>query len=306
MEKLEFQVDHIYRLMEYKDKIKLHIIATNRNEKKQIEAKLESCENVGMQVAGIFTPSQIVQEAGYPLIDAFTGEKASDEDIAVGFTIVEGNTRFRAWKMALEKKGEKNDYNVFDYIFTVRYYPSAEDFQNTYRRINIDNVPTKTKDFTQDLLATSQNKILSSYNSKIGYGLVAKAAGIATVNQEILKDDLVKCFQGRTPKILSDEGVLVFTDPVYEATLRAFSSEKRIKPILKGTAVWKFNAAKLTSVSIDQRDFVMKLLLQMYDNLSARTFSLIMDAKSDGNRTKEQVVFDILEKAYQQVAPNNP
>ena len=112
MNEVQFQVDHIYRLMEYKDKIKLHIIATNRNEKKQIEAKLESCENVGMQVAGIFTPSQIVQKAGYKLIDAFTGDKALDDDVAVGYTIVEGNTRFRAWKMALEKKVKNPDYSA--------------------------------------------------------------------------------------------------------------------------------------------------------------------------------------------------
>ena len=298
MQETNFEVDHIYRLMEYKDIIKLHIIATNRHEKKQIEAKLESCETVGMQVAGIFTPSQIVQKAGYTLKDAFTGENVTDEDISVGWTIVEGNTRFHAWLLALNKKEKNPDYKVFDYIFTVREYPSGEDFQKTYRRINIDNVPTKTKDFTQDLLATSQNKILASYNSKIKFGLVAKAAGIATVTQEILKDDLVKCFQGRIPKILSDESVLTFTDPVYDATLRAFSSEKHIKPILKGTAVWKFNASMLSRAKDEEREFIMMALVQMYENLSARTFSRIMDAKTDGNKTKEQVVYDILAESF--------
>ena len=36
MNNINFEVDHIYRLMEYKDIIKLQIIATNRHEKKQI------------------------------------------------------------------------------------------------------------------------------------------------------------------------------------------------------------------------------------------------------------------------------
>ena len=299
MNNINFEVDHIYRLMEYKDIIKLQIIATNRHEKKQIEAKLASCEGVGMQIPGVFTPSPIVQKTGYTLLDAFTGRIATDEDIAVGLTIVEGNTRFHAWLMALEKKEKNPEYKVFDYIFTVREYPSGEDFQNTYRRINIDNVPTKTKDFTQDLLATSKNKILASYNSKMKFGLVAKAAGIATVNQEILKDDLVKCFQGKTPKILTDEDILVFTNPVYDANLKAFSSEKNIKPILKGTAVWKFNAAMLSKAKDDERELTMMLLVQMYENMSARTYSSIIDAKSEGNRTKEQVVFDILTEVFE-------
>ena len=39
-------------------------------------------------------------------------------------------------------------------------------------------------------------------------------------------------------------------------------------------------------------------LVQMYENLSARTFSRIMDAKTDGNKTKEQVVYDILAESF--------
>ena len=302
MTKINFEVDQIYHLSEYKDSIKLLVIASNRHEKKQVENKLGSCEDVGMQVPGIFTSSQTVRDAGYTLLDAFTGEKATDEEIAEGWTIVEGNTRFHAWVQALDKASKDSSYKVFDYIFIVKEYTSAEEFQKAYRKMNIDNVPTKVKDFTQDMLATSNNKVLMSYNDKIKSGLVAKAAGFATANQEIVKDDLIKSFQGKAPKVLSDESVLNYTTPVYEATLRAFASEKRIKPVLKGTAVWKFNASMMNKAIAEDREVVKQNLIDMYDNLTSRTYSRIIDAKGQGNKTKEQVIYDILKDAYDKLA----
>jgi len=301
MHNLNFVVDKIYHMAEFKDSIKLQVIASNRHEKKQVDKKLESCEDVGMQVPGILTPSQTVREAGYTLLDAITGEKATDEEIAEGLTIVEGNTRFHAWIKALDKASKDSSYKVFDYIFIVKEYTSPEEFQKAYRKMNIDNVPTKVKDFTQDMLATSNNKVLMSYNDKIKFGLVAKAAGFATANQEIMKDDLIKSFQGKAPKILSDESVLDYTTPVFEATLRAFASEKRIKPVLKGTAVWKFNASMMNKAIAEDREAVKQKLIDMYDNLTARTYSRIIEAKGQGNKTKEQVIHAILKDAYDKV-----
>ena len=301
MQNLNFVVDKIYQMAQFKDSIKLQVIASNRHEKKQVEKKLKSCEEVGMQVPGILTPSQTVRDAGYTLLDAFTGEKATDEEIVEGLTIVEGNTRFHGWVQALDKASKDSSYTVFDYIFIVKEYTSAEEFQNAYRKMNMDNVPTKTKDFTRDMLATSNNKVLMSYNDKIKDGLVAKAAGFATANQEIMKDDLEKCFNGKTPKVLSDDSVLNYTTPVYEATLRALASEKRIKPVLKGTAVWKFNASMLNKAKEEDREVVKQNLIDMYDNLTSRTYSRIIVAKSQGNKTKEQVIHAILKDAYDKV-----
>ena len=294
----------IYHLSEHKDSIKLQVIASNRKEKKQIENKLKSCEDVGMQVPAIFTNSQTVRDAGYCLLDAFTGETATDEEIASGYTIVEGNTRFHAWELASKKVTENQDYVVFDYIFVVREYASADVFQKAYRKMNIDNVPTKTKEFTQDVLATSNNEVLKSYNEKIQSGLVAKAAGFATVYQEILKSDIEKFFDGKPPKVLGDNSLLDYTSRVYEAVLRAFNSEKGIKAILKGTAIWKFNADIFNKAKYEDRETVTKKLIGMYDSLSSRTYSQIIDAKKQGNKTREQVIYGILKDAYDKFAQN--
>lgn len=54
----------------------------------------------------------------------------------------------------------------------------------------------------------------------------------------------------------------------------------------------------LSRAKDEEREFIMMALVQMYENLSARTFSRIMDAKTDGNKTKEQVVYDILAESF--------
>jgi hypothetical protein len=55
----------------------------------------------------------------------------------------------------------------------------------------------------------------------------------------------------------------------------------------------------LSKAKEDERELTMMLLVQMYENMSARTYSSIIDAKSEGNRTKEQVVFDILTEVFE-------
>ena len=54
----------------------------------------------------------------------------------------------------------------------------------------------------------------------------------------------------------------------------------------------------LSRAKDEEREFIMMALVQMYENLSARTFSRIMDAKTDDNKTKEQVVYDILAESF--------
>jgi hypothetical protein len=88
---------------------------------------------------------------------------------------------------------------------------------------------------------------------------------------------------------------------VYEATLRAFASEKRIKPVLKGTAVWKFNASMMNKAKEEDREVVKQNLIDMYDNLTSRTYPRIIEAKGQGNKTKEQVIHAILKDAYDKV-----
>lgn len=73
----------------------------------------------------------------------------------------------------------------------------------------------------------------------------------------------------------------------------AFSSEEKVKPIVKGTSVWNFNAKKF-SASKDKKAESEKLV-RLYSGLNSRECSQLMDAKAKDGKTKEQVIHEILE-----------
>jgi hypothetical protein len=142
------------------------------------------------------------------------------------------------------------------------------------------------------------NPVLKSYFSKINSGLTAKAAAYATVCIEITQQDLVESYRDNPPDFLADDVILSITEPVYKATIKAFSSKKELRKWLAGISVWKFNASILSKYSIDQRESESKKLVDMYSKLDALTFSRIMDARSDDSHHKEEIVYQILQAAY--------
>jgi hypothetical protein len=149
------------------------------------------------------------------------------------------------------------------------------------------------------------NPVLKSYFSKIDTGLTAKASAYATVCKEITQRDLVESYRENPPDFLADDSILSITEPVYKATIKAFSSKKELRKWLAGISVWKFNASILNKVSSDQRENESKKLVEMYSNLDALTFSRIMDARSDEKRSKVDIVYGILQVAFDKMK-NSP
>lgn len=298
MKKIELKEGVVYHMNEIGiENLKLNNITSNRKDKKQIENKLKSCESTGMQVPAVITDSSIVMEAGYPQANFLTGDEIkTPEDASCSYTIVEGNNRFRGFLIALEKAKKTPSYHPFDYNFIYKKYENAEIFRQAYRNINMYNVPTKTKEFANDVLATTQLPVLVEYKKKIADGLTAKAAGYATIGKEIVKRDMENIFNGKTPAEISNTDILEKTGPVYNAVMLAFSSEEKVKPIVKGTSVWNFNAKKF-SASKDKKAESEKLV-RLYSGLNSRECSQLMDAKAKDGKTKEQVIHEILEKRY--------
>ena len=163
-------------------------------------------------------------------------------------------------------------------------------------REEADALRTKTKEFANDVLATTDLPVLLSYKEKIAKGLAAKAAGYATVGREIVKRDMESIFNGKIPSEISNTGILAMTDPIYSAVMQAFSSEKKAKSIVKGTNLWSYNAKKLSASSDKKAE--SKKLVKLYSILGSRECSELMDVKAESGRTKEQIIHEILEKRY--------
>lgn len=290
-----FTEDKVFSLSDYIENIVIEVIEPNRKVESQIAEKLKSCEAFGMLVPGILVDSSIAKEAGYPckvVLGTPDGRKPH-------FSIMEGNTRFHAFLRALEKAKNDSNYQAFKYRFTYEKFDDPKLFRDTYRAINMTNEPTRTKDFVRDLLATGENKILSSYQDKLKRKITAKAAGLATVNREIMKRDVNAIFKDSAPDYLTDESILEFTTPVYEAVLRAFGCVVIMISILRGTIIWRFNAEKFNAA--DDKKMVSDQLVTFYDSLNSATMSRILSAKKTLKKTKEQVIVDILEKEYKKL-----
>ncbi|WP_300229557.1 hypothetical protein [uncultured Bacteroides sp.] len=295
-----FTEDKVFSLSDYIENIVLEVIGANRKVESQIAEKLKSCEAYGMLVPGIFVDSSIARKAGYECEVVF----GTPDGRKPHFCIMEGNTRFHAFLKALEKAKNDSNYKAFKYRFTYEKFDDPKRFRDTYRAINMSNEPTRTKDFVRDLLATGENKILSSYQNKLKRKITAKAAGFATANREIMKRDVNAIFKDSAPDYITDESILEFTTPVYEAVLKAFGcdEENKMIPILKGTIIWKFNSEKFKAA--DDKKIVSDRLVKLYNGLSSATTANILNAKKKAKKTKEQVIVDILEKEYKKLNEN--
>ena len=162
---------------------KVLVIKSNRRDSRQIKAKQRSCRKHGMLVSALFADATAAFDAGYVLVNPITGEVVKNREETFGkLVIMEGNTRFWAWlaeveRIKEEKRKSKGKDDVkkekpFEYTFAYRHITDPKVFKDQYRHINIDNVPTKTKDFARDFLATErENKFVTSYANKIDSGL---------------------------------------------------------------------------------------------------------------------------------------
>ncbi len=270
------------------------VIKSNRKELKQIEAKKQSCQKVGMTTNALVVPASIAKKAGYILVNPITRQEATDEEIPSKLTIMEGNTRAHACYSASKEK------KPFDYIFTLSCYSSPEQFRNAYRQTNLCNERTKVKDYTNDVLTTeTENPILKSYRDKCHKGLAPKAAAFATLGKEITKNDITSIFNGKMPSSLGESSILQFSERIYDVVFKTFSPTK-ITPIVKGTVFWKWTASKLNNAKNDQeREDVTTQIEKVFKEMNASVSNQIRDAKGSGGKTKEQHIHALLENEYQ-------
>jgi hypothetical protein len=250
------------------------VIASNRKEERQIKAKQKSCREYGMIIPGLFTDATVAYDAGYELINPLTGETVKSREETYGKTVIaEGNTRFWALLAEMERiedlkrKGKDGDEKPFEYTFTYRHITDPKVFKNLYRHINIDNVPTRTKDLARDFLATErENKFVTSYANKIDRGLSPKGAGFATSFKDVKKADIEALLAGKDPAVFSssNKNDLEISDMIYNGVLEGFAIEKGApvkNKVLKGSFIWRWIANKMNETNEgDRLDLAVKVI----------------------------------------------
>ena len=294
---------------------KVLVIKSNRRVSRQIKAKQKSCRKHGMLVSALFADATAAFDAGYVLFNPITGEEVKNREETFGMLVImEGNLRFWAWLEEIKRikeekrkskgKGESKTEKPFEYTFTYRHITDPQVFKDQYRHINIDNVPTKTKDFARDFLDTEKaNKIIAAYAGKIDRGLTPKAAGIATKGKEVKKADVQSLLAGKVPSVFNDgdtEDIELY-QMVFDGVCEGFGIEKDApikNKVLKGTFIWNWTAKKIHEADEDSRIDVADRVINMFTGMSAQDSERINNAEKTESQTREQVIHGILDEMY--------
>lgn len=294
MKKQELRVDQIYRLKKGLDGLKICILKSNRNNPSKNKKMLEGLLQTEMQQPGIFADAKLAMDAGYTLLDVENGHVITPEEVNDYLVIVDGNTRFHALQLAAKQD------NHFDYIFQFKDYGSHEAFRQAYQQMNVYNTPTSAADFARDIEATSASPVLAGYQSRINDGLFPKAAGYSLIGREITKKDMTEVQKGNTPSLFDDDTNRGVFERVY---VGIESLRKGYPAMFKGTEIWSWNASKINGAT--DKDEMASQLIKMFTEMPAPTFLSLLNAKKDGNRTKETVVKDILDEAFSKIENND-
>lgn len=290
MNKQELEVDKIYRLKKGLEGLKICVLKSNRNNPVKNKKMLEGLLQIEMQQPGIFADAKLALDAGYTLLDVSDGHVITPEEVVDYLVIVDGNTRFHALQLAA--KQDKH----FDYIFQFKDYGNHEAFRQAYQQMNVYNTPTSAADFARDIEATSASPVLAGYRSRINDGLFPKAAGYSLIGREITKKDMTEVHRGNTPSLFGDDTNRGLFERVYAGIE---SLRKGYPAMFKGTEIWTWNASKINGAT--DKDEMVDQLIRMFMKMPAPTFLSLLNAKKDGNRTKDIVVKDILDAAFSNI-----
>ena len=305
----------IFTLKKSTVKKKVLIINSNRKDPKQIKAKQKSCRKHGMLVSALFADATAAFDVGYVLVNPITGEEVKNREETFGMLVImEGNTRFWAWLEEIKRikeekrkskgKGDAKKEKPFEYTFAYRHITDPKVFKDQYRHINIDNVPTKTKDFARDFLDTEKaNKIIAAYAGKIDRGLTPKAAGFATKGKEVKKADVQSLLAGKVPSVFNDgdtEDIELY-QMIFEGVCEGFGIEKDApikNKVLKGTFIWNWTAKKMNVTDAGDRFDLAVKVISIFTSMSAQDSERINNAEKTETQTREQVIHGILDEMY--------
>lgn len=294
---------------------KVLVFKSNRKDSRQIKAKQKSCHKHGMLVSALFANATAAYDAGYVLVNPITGEKVKNREETFGMLVImEGNTRFWAWLEEIKRikeekrkskgKGDAPKEKPFEYTFAYRHITDPKVFKEEYRHINMDNVPTKTKDFARDFLDTEKaNKIIAAYAGKIDRGLSPKAAGIATKGKEVKKADVQSLLAGKVPSVFNDghtEDIELY-QMIFEGVCEGFGIEKDApikNKVLKGTFIWNWTAKKMNVTDAGDRFDLAVKVISIFTSMSAQDSERINNAEKTETQTREQVIHGILDEMY--------
>ena len=240
-----------------------------------------------MQSHALFTDARAAFEAGYKLEDAFTDKEITEENVDLYVVILEGNTRFWAFKSEMSPYPYSTS-GPFEYTFMYKEIESGEQFMKLYRQINMTNYPLTVKDYGKDLAATEGgNKVLIEYTKLTSdLGMNSRAASFFLASSEITKHDVVKAYKGKMPDVFKDETILKQFESISGAYKHRFVKNEKMFPIAKGVGIPSWLASKVNEAA--DKEIVVSRLCEMLNKMSADEKDKSTSAKKTDSKKLEE------------------
>lgn len=297
---IDFEPDKIYRLKSYPNEWRIFYLQENRKVSSQIDAKLESCEKVGIQTPISFVyPAAQAKDLGFHVLDAANGcEVADAEALTKGLLIKDGNTRFWGWIKSLDKANSDKNYKAFTLPFTVELITSKEEFMNAYTEINKVQKPTTTSDYSAWYMSTSDNEVVKAYRDLTKWGLCPKAAGYAVVGEEIVKTQILNALKGKA-SVFDKEERLEWFLPIVKQLKETLSAGDKPPVLMKQTTLWKFIGTKVLKAESGATESAK--IVKLFDEIRSKDLTKLIEACKLKGASKDVTIEGILNSIYKGV-----
>lgn len=267
------------------------MIQENRDGKSRAKHWLEVFSKVSMVNSGLFVLASTVKKAKLtPVkwdVNANDWIEIPENELDSTFVPFDGNGRLAAWWKDYEAAKEDITYTPFDFHFEVREYNDPEKFRREYASINFDSQRTTNTQIGKILAPDVKDPRYPLYQDLLAKKYVDKAAQFRVWGRELMPSGFKELYEGKT---IDCHPVLV--DKIaecYKTYEKVFSGEKTLLQV----PLARFTVNHLTNLSDDDKKIEVERIKKGFTKMTQFQHQQIKDAKKDGTRSKEDVLFEL-------------
>jgi len=283
-------------------------VKMNRKPKsKSINELAETIYKIGAQVMCIVVPARIATKEGYE-VEYFDGKPIPEDKLDKVIIILDGQTRYFAYKQLREEYPDKDIPGLYAY-FPLNWVELSELLQ----AINLKVFTWSNSDYMTGTLANKNiteevRKVLEKIQSleAKGYNYTAACEWMTLTKGIVRKNPLVKAMDSDNPKINFEFAEFAF--PIYDAALSKFSAVNEDALKTKTFPEFIIEVWRKVCRDLSQKD-ATTLIVSFLSKLSDKEVKEIVSPskyKRGCGKKKESFIVAQLKKSFGEFLKKNP